>query len=310
MSGRYRVVEELGKGGMGTVYKAVYEPADKEYDHSDRFVPEPGSIVVVKSAKKTDTAAESLRRERTLLTIFNRNNTPGVPRGYGDFEFNGNYYVVMEFIDGKPMSHYIENANDEGKWISEKMVAKWGTDIANTLVSFSHLSYDGGLSIIHDDLKPANIIIDENGNAIIADFGCARKWNDNILDTDSRVGTSGFFAPERKHRLKGSDLRSDTYSFGATIYAALTGETSNYPTSPALGMRSKRSASDIITRVVHGCMQIEPERRMKPETARDMLRELTKHPYLRSAISVGKTYSHTTQPSQAYDIRNGVLGKM
>lgn len=309
LSERYIVVEEIGRGGMGVTYKAVYSPSDKEYGPSDRSIPTPGNFVVIKSAKKSDTAAESLRRERTLLTIFNRQNVPGVPRGYDNFESDGNYYTVMEFIDGTPMSKYIEDANEEGRRLSEKLVAKWGYEIADTLVGFSHLNYDGGLSVIHDDIKPANIIIDKDGNAIVADFGCARKWNDARLDPDSRVGTPGFSAPERRQRVNGSDLRSDVYSLGATLYTALTGEVPNYPLSPMIDLRGKRSLSNIMTNVVNGCMQLDAGRRMRPEVARDMLRR--PNPYTRASVpQPGRTYTNSGQHYQGYDVVNGVLGKM
>jgi serine/threonine protein kinase len=197
------VVETLGAGGMGTVYKA-------RDTHLDRYV-------ALKLLRK-DTGGEQEQRvrlqeeARTAASV----NHPNVVQIFSMGTDHGRFYVVMELIDYGSLDDLIES---QGR-LPEHQVLDVGIQIARGL----RAAYRRGL--IHRDVKPPNILFVDEQAAKIGDFGLAAfaTWDPTRVRSDRVIwGTPAYVAPERLTN-KREDIRSDIYSLGATLFHAVAGK--------------------------------------------------------------------------------------
>ncbi|MGE5208592.1 MAG: serine/threonine-protein kinase [Alphaproteobacteria bacterium] len=196
------VVETLGVGGMGTVYKA-------RDTHLDRYV-------ALKLLRK-DTGAEEEQRVRLQeeARVAASVNHPNVVQIFSMGTDHGRFYVVMELIDHGSLDDLIES---QGR-LPEQQVLDVGIQIARGL----RAAYRKGL--IHRDVKPANILFVDEQAAKIGDFGLAAfaTWNPLRVQSDQVIwGTPPYVAPERLTNER-EDVRSDIYSLGATLFHAVAG---------------------------------------------------------------------------------------
>ncbi|GEM_PF-5156702 len=295
LSGRYRCLGRIGQGGMSVVDKAVYDPFDREYDPSDDTMPQPGSIVAIKSSDNID----AVSRENKILMTLKRSNARGVPKPYDAFVHNGRYYIVMDFVDGLSMRERINQTRREKRILPERVVANLGIQILDTL-TYLHTSVPD-LMIVYRDLKPENIMLTSDDRVVLVDFGAARRCG---IDKDPRIGTPDYAAPELYSG--GFDHRADAYSFGATLFSALTFKRPDYTGNSGAILRLERKVSDQMVQVVDGCMQIDPRKRMTLPSARKLLEQINPC----SSSGTSKTYSNVSTNQMPYDVKNGVLGKM
>jgi serine/threonine protein kinase len=201
--GRYRVVELIGQGGMGTVYRG-HDP------ELDRVV----AIKVPRYPMPLDNAlrARFLREARAAARVRHVNVCPVYDVG----EYQGWSYVVMAYIDGRSLADQLV----EGRPLECGRAVQLAAQVARALEAVhAH-------GIIHRDLKPGNILIDPSGQALVSDFGLARPENDTEqLSADGAlIGTPAYMAPEQavgKPALVGR--WSDLYSLGVVLYQMLTG---------------------------------------------------------------------------------------
>ncbi len=213
--GDYRIVREMGRGGMGIVYEAIQQSL--------------GRHVAIKLLLQTSTDPKHLQRfEREARTAANLHHTNIVPV-FGVGSQDGFHYYVMQLIDGMGLDRIIEDQRQSNtspeptkgfkthlSLISNhETVAEIGRNVAEAL----HYAHEQGT--LHRDIKPANLLLDNEGCVWVTDFGLAKAMEDsNVSRTGEVIGTLRFMAPEQ---FSGHpDPRSDVYSLGLTIYELLT----------------------------------------------------------------------------------------
>ncbi len=199
-AGRYQVIEELGKGGMGRVYKVF-----------DTEIKEKIALKLLKAEISIDD--EMIERFRNELKLARKISQRNVCRMHDLNKEEGSYYITMEYVVGEDLKRLIRKVGQmsAGKAIS---VAKQVCE---------GLSEAHSLGIVHRDLKPQNIMVDEDGNARIMDFGIARSLEaKGITGAGVMIGTPEYMSPEQ---VEGKDIeqRSDIYSLGVILYEMLTG---------------------------------------------------------------------------------------
>src|SRR6185436_6784118 len=249
---RYRIINLLGRGGMGEVYKA--EDLKLKQIVALKFLPE---VLAADGAA----LARFQNEVRTTRQISHAN----VCRVYDIGETKGLHFLSMEFIDGEDLSHLLRRI---GRLPGDK-----ANEIARQICAGLAAAHDN--SVMHRDLKPANIMIDGRGKARITDFGVAVVAKE-LLGAEAASGTPAYMAPEQ---LKGKEVtqKSDIYSLGLVLYELFTGKKvydsnnilelislheSSSPTSPSSHIEHM---DPLVERVIMRCLEREPGRR--PATA-------------------------------------------
>ncbi|RFF26923.1 MULTISPECIES: serine/threonine-protein kinase [unclassified Wenzhouxiangella] len=199
--GRYHIISELGRGGMGVVYKAL-DPK------LERFI----AIKCLSEELSADeiVVARFLREARNVAAL----NHPNIAQIFVADEHEGKPYFVMEYVDGESLADFIDR---EGQ-CSPEMARRVTEQAANAL---SAAAEEG---IVHRDVKPGNIMIDRRGRAVLTDFGIACVTAEQSESgSQSIMGTPGYLPPEA---LSGGpvDSRSDMFALGAVWYEMLTGQ--------------------------------------------------------------------------------------
>jgi len=203
--GVYRLIHEIGRGGMGSVYLA--ERADRQYEK--RL-----AIKLVKRGMDSDSVLRRFRAERQILASLDHPNIARLLDG-GTTD-DGHPYFVMELVEGLPIDKYaeVEGLSVEARLELFRQVC--------AAVSYAHQHL-----VIHRDLKPSNILVTADGTAKLLDFGIARILDDSHPDTPSTVTALGLMTPEyaSPEQIHGhpTTTLSDVYSLGLILYRLLTG---------------------------------------------------------------------------------------
>ncbi len=209
---RYRIVEILGQGGMGSVYRAVDENLDID-------------VAVKDNSFTTDEYARQFRREATILATLRH---AGLPRVTDHFVIeNQGQYLVMDYIEGEDLRQRMERLGT----LQDEEAIVIGAAICDSL------TYLGSRNppIIHRDIKPGNVKITPSGHIYLVDFGLAKTMlGTQATTTGARAMTPGFSPPEQYGTAR-TDVRTDIFSLGATLYAALTGVTPEDSLARAMG---------------------------------------------------------------------------
>jgi len=199
--GRYEIIEELGRGAMGLVYKALD--------------PTIGRTVALKTMRLDVHGLETedmLRRFKNEARAAGLLNHPNIVTIYDAGEDQGVFYIAMEFIEGTTL-HAV---------LAERRVLPPEEVIEISRQTCKGMDYAHSHAIVHRDIKPANIMITPNGTVKIMDFGIA-KAGGGVTNTGQVLGTPNYMSPEQ---VKGKTLdgRSDLFSFGVILYEMITGE--------------------------------------------------------------------------------------
>lgn len=198
--GQYRIIQKIGEGGMGAVYTAE-QPS----------IPRTVVIKVLSAAfSEFADARDRFRRELDMIT---RLEHPHILPVYDFGDVDGNPYLVMRFMTGGTLQDRLKQSTF-GRGEAIRVMEQ----IARAL-DFAH---DQG--IVHRDLKPGNVLLDESGNAYLADFGLAKSVGGtrDLTATGSVLGSPAYMSPEQARGDK-LDRRSDVYSFAVLVYQALSG---------------------------------------------------------------------------------------
>jgi len=274
LDGKFKIVQVLGEGGMGTVYKV-------------ELVGRPGYYRAVKellinlntSAEERRSAIERFDKEIDLLFSLKH---PHIPSFLLSFQERGNYYFVMEFVPGQSLDKMLEK--NKGP-LNEEDVIKWMMQVCEAL-SYIH-SFNP--PIILRDLKPGNVMVTPSGDVQLIDFGIARRFDPNKRTNTENLGTISYASPEHlgsltspgqrrspqnPGKLVQTDARSDIYSLGATMYHLLTNYEPDPIQTPARGsilaknprLRTVRVGSTVVCpveQVIIKAMQQNPDQRFQ-----------------------------------------------
>ena len=197
---RYEIIKTIGEGGMANVYLA-----------NDTILDRKVAIKVLRGDLSND--EKFIRRfKREALSVSNLSH-PNIVEVYDVGEEDGNYYIVMEYIEGKTLKQILQKRGA----LTLNEVIDIMTQLTDGL-AHAHEAY-----IIHRDIKPQNIMIEDNGLVKITDFGIAMALNSTQLtQTNSVMGSVHYLPPEQANG-KGSTVKSDIYSLGILMYELLTG---------------------------------------------------------------------------------------
>jgi WD40 repeat protein len=204
---RYLIISQVGRGGMGAVYKAEDTKlgsrlvAIKEMSQSNLG---PREIAIVTNAFKQEA--------HTLASL----QHPNLPSIHDYFNQNGRFYLVMSFIEGETLEHYMETTNKG--YLTIKEVLEIGIQLC-TVLDFLHSRQP---PIIFRDLKPSNIMRSPNGHIYLIDFGIVRHFKQGQTRDTKALGTLGYAAPEQYGKGQTSP-RADIYGLGATLHYLLSG---------------------------------------------------------------------------------------
>ncbi len=199
IDGRYRVLHRLGAGGMADVYLARDEQLDRDVALKllhRRFAEDPG---FVERFRREAQAAASLQHPN-VVSVFDR----------GSFE--GTYYIAMEYLEGRTLKRLIRE--------EAPIEATRAIDLTEQMLKAARFAHRRG--VIHRDLKPHNVIVDDNDHVKVTDFGIARAGASDMTETGSIMGTAQYLSPEQAQGHAVS-APSDLYSIGIVLYEMLTG---------------------------------------------------------------------------------------
>src|SRR6266702_2306319 len=258
---RYEILQLLGQGGMGAVYKA----RDKELD---RIV----ALKLIRSEFAKN--PEILRRFKQELILARQVTHKNVIRIYDLGQADGIKFITMDFVEGRDLRQLLV---EKGKFPPEQ-AARIMLQICRALEA-AHAE-----GVIHRDLKPHNIMLDSGGRAYVMDFGIARSaYLPGMTQTGALIGTPEYMSPEQARGEKLTE-RSDLFSLGVIFYALLTGK-SPYPADAPLGTLWKRlqekpkppvdvdpAIPKLLNDIVMKALEVEPEDRWA--RAREMAHQL------------------------------------
>jgi serine/threonine protein kinase len=234
--GKYKVLERLGSGGMGSVYLCEHKLMRRRV-----------AVKVLPTAKASDPSAlERFYREARAVAALDHAN---IVHAYDIDQDENLHFLVMEYVDGSSLQEIVKKAGP----MDPTRAAHY---IQQASLGLEHAHAAG---LVHRDIKPGNILVDRQGTVKVLDMGLARFFNDeeDILTKkydENVLGTADYLAPEQALDSHGVDIRADIYSLGATFYFVLTGKT-------------PFSEGTVAQKLIwHQTRQPKPIRTLRPET--------------------------------------------
>ncbi len=219
--GDYRIVREIGRGGMGIVYEAQQISLDRR-------------VALKLLMQERTSSANALLRFRREAAVIAQLDHENIVRVFATGSEDGRPFIAMELVDGVPLSTLIDAARESAHDRSAGLRAALAVDGSGPRGSYvtilvdvisqvaDALSHAHRLGIIHRDIKPANIIVRGDGRAILTDFGIARaETHVGMTATGGMVGTPNYVAPEQVRGAE-TDSRTDVFALGVTLFESLT----------------------------------------------------------------------------------------
>jgi len=262
LNSRYRIMEEVGQGGMGAVYRAEDLTLAGRQCALKEVCPELGATPAM-----TEQAQEQFYREASTL---GRLDHPNLPKVSDHFSEQGREYLVMDFVAGHDLRQIVSQARRKGQFLSEELVLGWSRQLCDAL-EYLH-SQDP--PVLHRDIKPANIKLTPSGVIKLVDFGLVKL----LVPDDNRTitvvqgrGTVQYTPLEQYGGDTGhTDARTDIYAMGATLYHLLTGQ-------PPIDAKQRFLFPESLV----DPRELNPA--VTPRTANAILRAMGMHPHERPA---------------------------
>lgn len=265
----FELIQELGRGGMGAVYKA------RQFS-LERIV----AIKLIRTGQKA--TSEEIDRFLVEAKAAARLQHPGIVAVYEVGQASRQHYFAMEFVDGQSLKEMIRAAP-----LSAYDAARYTQEVADAI----HYAHEQG--VLHRDLKPSNVLVDKSGRARVTDFGLAKRVESDVelTATGQVMGTPGYMSPEQAMgETSEVDRRSDVYALGAVLYALLTREApfrgeSTMATLMQVVHKKPRPLHEInpdadaaLERICLKCLEKDPDQRF--QTAQELADDLSQ--FLRS----------------------------
>jgi tRNA A-37 threonylcarbamoyl transferase component Bud32 len=246
---KYRILAEIGKGGMSTVYLALDSTLNKQWAVKE--------IRHISDKDQRRLVIGGLISEANLIKTFDH---PAIPRIVDLIEEHGSLYIVMDYVEGRSLRKVLK---EEGPQSEENVVA-WGIQLCDVL-DYLHRRTP---PIVYRDMKPSNVMVTPEGATRVLDFGiaCEMPPAEGPLPEgyNASVGTPGFAAPEQYDEFGRCDARTDVYGLGATLYTLLVGkEVKGEPYEAPPLRQVLPGASAGLERVLARAMQKDPNQRFQ-----------------------------------------------
>jgi formylglycine-generating enzyme required for sulfatase activity/tRNA A-37 threonylcarbamoyl transferase component Bud32 len=283
--GPYRLLERLGKGGMGEVFRARHEALDrvvalKVIRHE--YVDEPDALV-------------RFRREARAAA---RLHHPNIVTVYDAGEDRGTHFIAMEYVEGTDLAQRLEGSGP----LPPALACEY---VRQAALGLEHAHEE---HLVHRDIKPSNLVVTRKGGAEVVkilDFGLARflresKEETALTPTDAWLGTPDYIAPEQARDSRGADIRADIFSLGCTLFYLLTGR-SAFPGSNRTEKLAARLSGDATP-----VQAVLP--RLAPEVARVLERMLARDPAARYQTPAGVAEALAPFASGAAPVGEGAEG--
>lgn len=243
IQGKYEILKLIGKGGMSKVYLARDQNLNKQWAVKE----------VVRNANDKDNAIviQSAMAEANMMKKLDH---PSLPRIVDIIEKTDVIYVVMDYVEGQPLSKVLEKYGAQ----PQERVIEWAKQLCLVL-DYLHTCKP---PIIYRDMKPANVMLQPNGSVKLIDFGIAREYKEQKLSDTVSLGTKGYAAPEQFKGKGQTDARTDVYCLGVTLYHLLTGQSPCEEPYELYPIRYWNPAlSSGLESIILKCTQFNPEDR-------------------------------------------------
>ena len=265
IEGKYKIEKMLAHGGMSNIYICRNILTDREW--------------VIKEAKSEEgDMMQSLIVEANVLKMLNH---PKLPQIIDIIKDDKMFLIVMEYVPGKSLKDLLA-----GGARSEAEVIDWGIQLCDV---FGYL-HSMNPPIIYRDLKPANIILQPNGQIKLIDLGTARAYKMNSTEDTICLGTKGYAAPEQYGKLGQTDPRTDIYTIGATLFHLVTGKhPQDCPAEFPMIRNINPALSEGLENIIAKCAQTNPGMRYQNcvELREDLLKEASAGSGASKAAMVG-----------------------
>ena len=260
VDGKYKILSEIGHGGMSVVYMAINEKANKTW-----------AVKEVRKDGKMDfnTVRQGLMAEIETLKKLKHPNLPSI---VDVIEDEDSFIIVMDYIEGRSLDKIIEENGAQ----PEAFVVEWAKQLCDV---FGYL-HSRTPAIIYRDMKPANVMLKPDGNIMVIDFGTAKNYEIDLGETTG-IGTIGYAAPEQYigSGLGRTDARTDIYCLGITLYHLLTN------VDPCKNLISDKSIRAVNPALSHGldaiikkCTEYQPDDRY--QTCAELMYDLENYEIL------------------------------
>lgn len=241
---KYKILSEVGHGGMSVVYLAINERANKTW--------------AVKEVRKDgvcdfEAVKQGLIVETDMLKKLNHEHLPSI---IDVIDTQDSFLIVMDYIEGTDLQKVLKRTGAQ----PQDLVIKWGIQLCDVL-GYLH---SRNPAIIYRDMKPANVMLKPNGDVMLLDFGTAREFKNRAMVEDTTcLGTRGYAAPEQFGGRGQTDARTDIYCLGATMYHLLTGHS---PAEPPYEIKplsywDPNYAGSGMEYIINKCCQQDPTQR-------------------------------------------------
>lgn len=253
IDGKYKILSEIGHGGMSNVYLASSEKTDRPW--------------AVKEVRKSLNRDFNLLRQRLVMEtdLLKKLNHPNLPSIVDVIDSDENFLIVMDYIEGSTLGKLLD---EEGAQPQEK-VADWALQLCDVL----YYLHTRQVPVIYRDMKPSNIVLRPDGSVVLIDFGAAREFKEKNMSDTCCLGTNGYAAPEQFGGMGQTDARTDIYCLGTTMYHLLTGHNPSKPPYEIYPITKwNPGLSTGLERIVQKCTRRNPEERY--QTVRELRYDL------------------------------------